>query len=229
MAAITPPTLDELRRTLRPAIGELPEILRAWPRGEGPLADVPLLGPGDVAPKAFESLSGTVRVASVTTELVTVAGLLETSAGGVLATAIVVSPTDLSAHAADATDDVDWDRASRGVLAAAGATEPGLLVEVVALLSPLQEGGPAAGVGVARPLAFADPKRFPHPEDDTSYPEATLEAARVAAQGDGELLCDLGGDPMMPIGPDLAQLWGPLFTISRSATVGLAARAARRS
>ena len=42
-APLVPPDLDEIRRLLRPQISSIPQILADWPRGEGPLADVPLV------------------------------------------------------------------------------------------------------------------------------------------------------------------------------------------
>ena len=68
-APLVPPDLDEIRRLLRPQISSIPQILADWPRGEGPLADVPLLDPGMLSPRVFEELAGTVRVASATEKM----------------------------------------------------------------------------------------------------------------------------------------------------------------
>lgn len=229
MSIVVPPNLDEVRRRLRPAIAELPVIVAEWPRGSGRLADVPLLGPGDLAPRAFDSVAGTVRVAATTAELVTVAGLLEMSSGGLLVTVSVVSPTDLSLHTAQARGrEAALAARSRQILAEAGARSDGLMVEVAVLIGSVgdDDGAPVAGVGVVRPLVFADPSGFPHPGDKVRYGPDVLRAARTAMRDDSEMLSDLGGPPLTPIAPDLARIWGPLFAVGRSATVGLAARTA---
>ncbi len=213
-----PPTLDEVRALLRPQISAIPEILAAWPRGEGPLADVPILDPADVAPKVFEELAGTVRVAATSPSHVTVGGLLEIPSGGLLVTAVALGPADLAQPPDEA--------ASRTALATAGAVAEELLVEVVALLSPLQDDGPTAGVGIVRPLVLADPDHFPHPEDDTPYGAALTDAARDAVAEDRDVVADLAGSPLSPLPGDLARIWSPLFAVARAATAGLAARGA---
>jgi hypothetical protein len=158
-----PPDLDGVRALLRPRIAEIPAILGQWVRGEGPLADVPMVNPGEVAPRRFARLAGTVRVATVSPTLVTVGGLLEIpDGGGLLVAAMTLNPHDLGG--------VPDDVRSRRVLAAEGARSTDVPVEVAALLSPLQDGGgPAAGVGIVRPLVLADPGGFPHEDDDTAY------------------------------------------------------------
>lgn len=219
---ITPPDLDEIRRLLRPNIASIPDVLAQWPLGEGPLADVPLLDPGSIAPKAFDQLAGTVRVAATGPDLVTVAGLLEIPTGGLLVTAMVIGPADL-------TDPPDT-AASRAALALSGARADHVLVEVAALLSPMQDGGgPAAGVGVIRPLVAADPAAFPHAEDPTSYGVDLREAAAAAAEDDHEVVSDLAGGPLAPLPADLARIWSPFFAVARAATAGLAARGAAGS
>src|SRR5690606_39135712 len=150
---IVPPDLDTVRRMLRGRMADIPTILAAWPDGEGPLADVPLLDPGLLAPRAFTELAGTVRVASASPTLVTMAGLLEIPDGGLLVTAMTLSPHDLSGAAEQA----------RARLAAEGARSDRVPVEVAVLLSTLApDGGPAAGVGVVRPLVLAQPAAFQH-------------------------------------------------------------------
>lgn len=213
-----PPTLDEVRGLLRPRISAIPTILAQWARGEGALADVPLLDPGEVAPRRFEELAGTVRVASTAPTHVTVGGLLEIPSGGILVTAVALGPADLS-HPPD-------ESASRAALAAAGMASEEVLVEVVALLSPIEDDGPAAGVGIVRPLVLADPARFPHPEDPTPHGTVLREAAIAAVQEDRDVVADLATDPFVPLPADLARIWGPLFAVARAATAGLAARGA---
>ena len=218
-APLVPPDLDVVRRLLRPQISAIPQILADWPRGEGPLADVPLLDPGMLSPRVFEQLAGTVRVASATPSLVTVAGLLEIPTGGLLVTAMVLCPADLSTPP-DVTG-------SRRTLAEEGARSDQVLVEVAALLSPVEDGqGPAAGVGIVRPLVMADPSAFPHPEDPTAYGVELRETARTAVEEDIEVVSDLGGRPMDPLPVDLARIWSPIFSVARAATAGLAARGA---
>lgn len=219
---IVPPDLDSVRRVLRTRMADIPTILADWPHGDGPLADVPLLDPGHVAPRAFTELVGTVRVATAGPSLVTVAGVLEIGGtGGLLVTTIAVSPHDLA-------DGSDTDRA-REALAAEGARSDGVLVEVVALLSTIDpEGGPVGGVGIVRPLVLAQPSAFPHPQDQTSYAAELVQAARDAAADDRELISDLGGHPLHPLGADLGRIWSAMFSVGRTATVGLAARSASR-
>jgi hypothetical protein len=145
--------------------------------------------------------------------------LLEIPDGGVLVTAVTVSPHDLG-------DTPDDDRA-REVLAAVGARHDGVLMEVVALLASMDPaGGPAAGVGIVRPLAYARPSAFPHADDRTDYDPDVRAAARQAATEDREMVGDLGGQPLVPLPEDLARIWSPMFTIGRAATVCLAARGA---
>lgn len=217
---IVPPDLDTVRRLLRPRMAEIPTILADWPNGEGPLADVPLLDPGHVAPRAFTELAGTVRVATAGQSLVTVAGLLEIGgSGGLLVTTIAVSPHDL-ADGADAEP-------ARAALAAEGAHHDGVLVEVVALLSSIDpSGGPVGGVGIVRPLVLAQPSAFPHPDDQTAYGAELVQAARDAVVDDREVVSDLGGHPLDPLPADLGRIWSPMFSVGRAATVGLAARSA---
>ncbi|WP_370323927.1 hypothetical protein [Euzebya sp.] len=214
-----PPDLDAVRRLLRPDMAAIPSILAAWPRGEGPLADVPLLDPGDVAPRAFTELAGTVRVAATSSTLVTVAALLDLpDGGGVLVAAMALNPHDL-ASPPDAAR-------SRAALAAAGARRDDVPVEVAALVGPLEGGGPVAGVGVVRPLVLADPANFPHPDDATAFGTDLRDAARAAVAEDREVLADLAGSPLHPLPGDLARIWSPLFEVTRAATAGLAARGA---
>ncbi|CAN5234487.1 hypothetical protein BH23ACT9_BH23ACT9_12880 [soil metagenome] len=215
-----PPDRDEVRRLLRPHMADIPSVLAQWPQGSGPLADVPLLDPGLVAPRRFEQLAGTVRVAGASPALVTMAGLLEIpDNGGLLVTAMTVGPDDLG----DAPDPA----AARRALALEGARSDGVRVEVAVLLSALDpDGGPAAGVGIVRPLVYADPAAFPHPEDTTPYGADLQAAVRLAAAEDREAVADLGAGPMDPLPPDLARIWSPMFEVARAATVGLAARGA---
>lgn len=219
--AIVPPTVDDVRALLRPNMTGIPEVLAKWPAGEGPLADVPLLDPAEIAPKRFEELAGTVRVAATASETATVAGLLDVPGGGLLVTAIVLGPADLSTPPNPA--------ASRAALVRAGAASDQVLVEVVALISQVEDGGgPAAGVGVVRPLVLADPASFPPEGDDTPYGAALVAAARAAVAEDREVVADLAGRPLDPLDGHVARVWSPLFEVARAATVGLAARSATR-
>ncbi|MEE8602659.1 hypothetical protein [Euzebya tangerina] len=217
---ILPPDLDAVRATLRPRMTEIPEILAQWPRGEGPLADVPILDPADLAPKTFTELAGTVRVAATSPDLITVAGLLEIpDGGGLLVTTMTLCPSDLS--------DPPDDPASRRVLGAAGAAEPGVMVEVAALISTLDPGnGIACGVGIVRPLVLADPEHFPHPDDASTYGPELRDAVGAAVADDREVVTDLGGKAMVPLEGSVARIWSPIFAVSRAATAGLARRGA---
>ena len=199
---------------------EIPTILAQWPRGEGPLADVPLLDPADLAPKAFTELAGTVRVAATSPELVTVAGMLEIpDNGGLLVTAMTLNPHDLS--------EPPSDEASRQILGQVGAAEPGVLVEVAALISTLDPAsGIACGVGVVRPLVFADPANFPHEEDTSPYGTDIRDAVDAAVEDEREVVTDLGGLSMVPLGESSGRVWSPIFAVSRAATAGLARRGA---
>ncbi|HUG86506.1 MAG TPA: hypothetical protein VMM13_18205 [Euzebya sp.] len=221
-APIVPPDLDSVQRVLRTSMADIPSILADWPHGDGPLADVPLLDPGHVAPRAFSELAGTVRVATVGPSLVTVAGVLEIGgSGGLLVTTIALSAHDLAEGA-------DTERA-RAALAAEGAHTDGVPVEVVALLSPIDpDGGPVGGVGIVRPLVVAHPTAFPHPEDQTDYDPDLVRAAHDAGADDRELVSDLGGHPLHPLPADLGRIWSAMFAVGRTATVGLAARSASR-
>ncbi|MGI9018692.1 MAG: hypothetical protein ACR2HR_16575 [Euzebya sp.] len=215
-----PPDLDQIRRMLRPSMADIPRVLADWPIGEGPLADVPLLDPGLVAPKIFTELAGTVRVAATSPTLVTVAAMLEIpDAGGLLLAAMTLNPHDLGGAPDPAR--------SRQELAAAGATSEKVMVEVAALLSTVADGGgPAAGVGIVRPLVYADPAAFPHPTDTTAYGPDILEAVTAAVTEDREVVTDLGGLTLQPLPGELARIWSPIFAVTRAATAGLAARGA---
>ncbi len=216
---IVPPDLDDVRALLRPRMAEIPQILADWPRGDGPLADVPLLDPGMVAPARFESLAGTVRVAAASPSLVTVAAMLEMpDAGGLLVCAMTLNPHDLG--------EVPDAEGSRRVLAQEGADRDDVPVEVAALLSAIEPGGPAAGVGVVRPLLFADPATFPLQHDATDYTAELREAVRAAVAEDREVVTDLAANVLTPMAGDLARIWSPLFEVARAATAGLAARGA---
>lgn len=220
-AAITPPDLDAVRRLLRPRLAELPAALAAWPAGRGLLADVPLLHPDDMDPRAFTHLSGVVRVAATDRTVITLAGLLDVpDDAGILLTAVTVGPDDLGSAP-------DPARARRS-LALEGARRADLPAEVVALLTPMDgPGSPVAGVGITRPLVLADPTGFPHPEDPTPYDETLVATVRAAAQEDREAVVDLSGPSLTPLAGVTARIWSPIFAVARSATVGLAARGAQ--
>lgn len=221
-----PPSLEDLRRLFRPRMREIPQALADWPTGRGPLADVPLLDPADVAPRTFTELAGTVRVASSSATLVTVAAMLEIpDAGGLLLAAMTLNPHDLGSH-------VDT-HLSRQVLAQVGATsstaaaDDHVQVEVAALLGTTQEGDvPAAGVGIVRPLVLADPAAFPLPQDPRVYDDALYRAAEAAVSEDREVVSDLAGPALRPMNGRKARIWSPLFEVVRAATAGLAARGA---
>lgn len=218
-----PPSLDDIRRLLGPRMAAIPQVLADWPAGEGPLADVPLLDLGEIAPKTFTELAGTVRVAATGPTLVTVAAMLEIPGGS----GLVLATMALSSHD---LGPVAEEKKSRQTLALVGARKEQIPVEVAALLGPLQDSaGPAAGVGVVRPLVFADPDGFPHPEDTTHYEEELCHAVRAAVSEDREAVSDLGGAPLSPLPADLARIWSPIFEVVRTATAGLAMRAAGRN
>lgn len=212
---MTAPTLEEVRRRLRPALTDLPGVVGDWAAGRGLLGDVPLLDPGALAPRRFEELRGHVRVAATGRDLVTLAGLLEVPTGGLLLTVVAVGPEELGRHADQA--------AARARLAAVGAAADGIQAEVVAFLGALRQDGPVGAVALTRPLVFADPASFPHPDDPLTYAPDTVAAAEAAAADDRELLTDLSGDDLVPLPAEHARVWSPLFSVARTATIGLAA------
>lgn len=149
-----PFTFANLQTMLRQNVGLIPRVLMDWQHAEGLMKDVPILPPDSLAPKAFESLKGTVRVTETLPEeqILTLGGLLETDQGALVLTAIVISPADLSTNP-------DPDRINE-VLSNYGHKAEGVPVEVVALLGMFDDSGKPAGVVVSRPLVAADPKRI---------------------------------------------------------------------
>ena len=208
-------TIDDIRARLRPDMPNLPQILAQWPQGEGPLADVPILPAHAIAPKRFTELKGTVRVAGGDADALTLGGLLETEGHAVVAAAIVITPDDLGASADPAT--------AKAALAAYGASHEDVPMEVVALLGCLEDGGPAFGTLIGRPLFLADPAKYtPGPETG----ERLAAALSLAASEDLPLIGDLANLPWEPIEPELFSVWAPFFAVVRTACVGLAARSA---
>lgn len=212
---MTQMTINEVRALLRPDMPNLPQVLAQWPNGEGPLADVPILPANSIAPKVFTELKGTVRVAGGSADALTLGGLLETEGQAVVAAAIVITPADL---------DPEGDPAvAQSALAAYGATHEDVPMEVVALLGSLEDGGPAFGTLIGRPLFLADANGFV-PGADTS--DQLREAVALAKAEELPVVGDLANLPWEPIEPDIFKIWAPFFAVVRTACVGLAVRSA---
>lgn len=215
---MTQMTINEIRALLRPDMPNLPQVLAQWPNGEGPLADVPILPANAIAPKVFTELKGAVRVAGGSGDALTLGGLLETEGQAVVAAAVVITPADL---------DPDTDPAiAQAALAAYGASQEDVPMEVVALLGCLEEGGPAFGTLIGRPLFLADPAGFSGGEGTSA---ALLEAVALANEEDLPIVGDLANPPWEPISPDIFKIWAPFFAVVRTACVGLAIRSAGSS
>lgn len=208
-------TVDDIRAILRPNMPDLPQILAQWPAGEGPLADVPILPAESIAPKVFTQLSGTVRVAGGHDDALTLGGLVETEDNAVIAAAVVITPADLEAEANPAT--------ANAALAAFGASQDDVPIEVVALLGCLEPGGPAFGTLIGRPLFLADPAGF---EASAGTSEQLMAALALAKDEDLPVVGDLANLPWEPIGAEHFKIWAPFFAVVRTACVGLAVRGA---
>lgn len=206
-------TINDIRALLRPDMPNLPQILAKWPNGEGPLADVPILPANSIAPKVFNELKGTVRVAGGTDDALTLGGLLETEGKAVVAAAIVITPTDL--------DPSGTQGDAHAALAAFGASQEDVPIEVVALLGCLEDGGPAFGTLIGRPLFLADPAGFT-PSAATN--DQLLAAVTLAKEEDLPVVGDLANLPWEPMEADYFKIWAPFFAVVRTACVGLAVR-----
>lgn len=212
---MTQMTINEIRALLRPDMPNLPQVLAQWPNGEGPLADVPILPANSIAPKVFTELKGTVRVAGGSADALTLGGLLETEDQAVVATAIVITPADL--------DPVSDPKAAHAALAAYGECQNDVPMEVVALLGCLEEGGPAFGTLIGRPLFLANPDGF---EANEGTSDQLRDAVALAKKEDLPVIGDLANLPWEPIGADIFKIWAPFFAVVRTACVGLAIRSA---
>ncbi|WP_336250204.1 hypothetical protein [Stomatohabitans albus] len=208
-------TINDIRALLRPNMPDLPQILAQWPAGEGPLADVPILPADSIQPTTFTELQGTVRVAGGCDDALTLGGLLETEHHAVVAAAMVITPTDL--------DPDEDEQAANTALAAYGSRQTDVPTEVVALLGSLEEGGPAFGVLIGRPLFLADPAGFePGPNASASL----IHAVNVAKEEALPVIGDLANMPWEPINPEFYLTWAPFFAVVRTACLGLAIRSA---
>lgn len=212
---MTQMTINEIRALLRPDMPNLPQVLAQWPNGEGPLADVPILPVNAIAPKVFTELRGTVRVAGGSADALTLGGLLETEGQAVVAAAVVITPADL--------DPAGDPKAAQAALAAYGASQDDVPMEVVALLGCLEDGGPAFGTLLGRPLFLADPDGF---EAGEGTSDQLREAVALAKKEELPVVGDLANLPWEPIEPDMFKIWAPFFAVVRTACVGLAIRSA---
>lgn len=208
-------SIEDIRRVLRADVTAIPRILSHWVYNEGELGHVPILPVDAIAPSVFTQMSGTVRAVQGDVDALTLAGLMETDKGAVIASAIVVTTPDLGPDA----DPQAAKEALSAYAVAHGHEDVNVNMEVVALIGSIDEGGPAFGTLIARPLLLADTK---HPAEALANEAEVLEAMALAEAEDLPIVGDLANTPWRPLEPSIFKIWAPFFAVVRTATIGLA-------